>query len=48
MTTLSVLVGICIWILGFYKLKAHGALMGSLNFFFMDRAKVIVLLSLFA
>ena len=36
MTTLFILDGVCIWILGFYKLKAHGALMGSLEFFSLD------------
>ena len=33
MATMSVLVMICIWVLGFYKLEALGALMGSLGFF---------------
>ena len=36
MTSLSILVGVCIWVLGFYILKVHGALMGSLTFCSMD------------
>ena len=47
MTTLSILVKVCIWVLGFYKLEALKALIGYLGFFSPDRGKVIVLLSLF-
>ena len=32
MTIMDVLVGVCIWILGFYKLEALGALMAFLKF----------------
>jgi hypothetical protein len=32
-TTVSILVRVCIWGLGFYKLEVHGALMSSLEFF---------------
>ena len=31
MTTMNVLVGVCIWVLGFYKPKALGALMSFLE-----------------
>jgi hypothetical protein len=43
MTTLSILVGVCIWVLGSYKLEAHESLMGSLKFFPLDCGQVIVL-----
>ena len=33
---LSILVGICIWAIGFHKLKAHGPFMGSLKFCSLD------------
>jgi hypothetical protein len=36
MTTLFILVGVCIWDLGFSKLKALEELMSSLEFFFVD------------
>ena len=36
MTTLSILVRVCIWVLGFYKLEALGVLMGSLEFGSLD------------
>jgi hypothetical protein len=48
MTTLYVLVGVCIWVLGFYKLRAHGALMDFLEFFSPNCGYIILLLSLFA
>ena len=41
MTTLSILVGVCIWILVFYKLEAHEALTGSFEFFSVDCAKLL-------
>ena len=49
MTTLSILVLVCIWVLGFYKLEALGALMGFIEFFFLHGIVVILtmLLSLF-
>ena len=34
--TLSILVRVCIWVLGFYKLEALGALLGSLEFFSLN------------
>ena len=36
MTILSILVGVCIWAIGFYKLKAHGEFMGSPKFCTLD------------
>jgi hypothetical protein len=43
MTILSILLGVCIWVLGSYKLEAHEALMGSREFCSMHYAYVIVL-----
>jgi hypothetical protein len=36
MTTLSILVRVCIWILSYYKLEVLGALMGSHDFCSLD------------
>ena len=36
MTTLSILVGVCIWVLGFYKLKALRIVIGYLKFCSFD------------
>ena len=36
MTTLSILVGVCIWVLRFDKLEALEALMGPLDFCSLD------------
>ena len=47
MTTMSILVMICICVLGFYKLEALGALMGSLEFCSPDCGLVIMFLSFF-
>ena len=43
MTTLSSIVGVCSWILHYFKLEAHGALMGSLEFCSLDYGLVMVL-----
>ena len=41
MTTMPILVKLCIWVLGFYKLGALGVLMGSLEFFSPDCDKLL-------
>ena len=46
LTILYILVRVCIWALGFYKLEVLGALVGSLEFCYLVCGKVIVLLSL--
>ena len=47
MTTLSIFARVVIWVVGFYKLEALGALMGSLEIFSPNCDEVIMLLSLF-
>jgi hypothetical protein len=46
MNTMSIMAMDCIWVLRIYKLEVLGALMGSLEFSFMDCGEVIVLFSL--
>ena len=48
MAILSILVRVCIWVLGFYKLKDLGVLMDSFEFCSLNCGYVIVPLSLFA
>ena len=47
MTTLSIIGKVCIRVIGIYKLKALGALMGSLEFCSPNQGQVIMLVSLF-
>ena len=47
MTTLFILIGVCIWVLGFPKLEALGALVVFLEFCSLDCGFIIFLLSLF-
>ena len=48
MSTLSILLGVCIWVLGSCKLEAHGALMGYVEFCSLAYDQIIALLFLFA
>ena len=47
MTTLSILVRVCIWVLGFYKLEVLGALVGSLDICSLGCKFIDMLLPLF-
>ena len=47
-TTLFILIGVCIWVLGIYKLNVHEVLIGSLEFSLSRLWLRYLLLSLFA
>jgi hypothetical protein len=44
---MSTLVRVCIWVLGFFKLEAFGALVGSLELCSVDCGEIVMLLALF-